>query len=148
VFGENAAALAGLGFALVAVLLTIATGDPVYDAVGTIAIGALLVAVALAIGVQTKSLLIGESASPRVRQDIKAFLKTWPGIAAVREFITLQHGEDVFVAVKAEFEGTPSTREFEAAIAACEAGLKAAFSEVRWIFIEPSGEALPLEQTE
>jgi len=148
VFGENAAALAGLGFALVAVLLTIATGDPVYDAVGTIAIGALLVAVALAIGVQTKSLLIGESASPRVRQDIKAFLKTWPGIAVVREFITLQHGEDVFVAVKAEFEGTPSAREFEAAIAACEAGLKAAFSEVRWIFIEPSGEALPLEQTE
>jgi cation diffusion facilitator family transporter len=148
VFGENAAALAGLGVALVAILLTMVTGDPLYDAVGTIVIGALLVVVALAIGAQTKSLLIGESASPRLRRDIKAFVAAWPGIAAVREFITLQHGEDVFVAVKAEIEDAPSTREFEAAIAACEAGLKAAFPEVRWIFLEPSGETLPLEQTQ
>jgi cation diffusion facilitator family transporter len=146
VFGENAAALAGLGVALVAILLTIVTGDPVYDAVGSMVIGGLLVVVALAIAAQTKSLLIGESASPRVRHDIKAFLRAWPGVAAVREFITLQHGEDVFVAVKAELRGTPSTREFEAAIAACEAGLKAAFPEVRWIFFEPSGETLTAEQ--
>jgi cation diffusion facilitator family transporter len=148
VFGENAAALAGLGVALIAVSLTILTSNPVYDAAGTIAIGALLVAVAIAIGVQTKSLLIGESAAPRVRHDIEAFLEAWPGIGAVREFITLQHGEDVFLAVKAEIEGTRSIREFRAAIAACEAGLKAAFPEVRWIFIEPSGETLRLEKGE
>jgi len=145
VFGENGAALVGLGVALIAVLLTVWTGDPLYDAVGSIVIGILLVAVAVAIGAQTKSLLIGESASPRVRRDIKAFLGTWPGIAAMREFITLQHGEDVFVAAKAEIEGTPSIREVEAAIAACEAGLKAAFPEVRWVFLEPIGETLPVE---
>lgn len=145
VFGENGAALVGLGVALIAVLLTMWTGDPLYDAVGSIVIGILLVVVAVAIGAQTKSLLIGESASPRVRRDIKAFLGTWPGIAAMREFITLQHGEDVFVAAKAEIEGTPSMREVEAAIAACEAGLKAAFPEVRWVFLEPIGETLPVE---
>jgi len=145
VFGENGAALAGLGVALIAVLLTVWTGDPLYDAVGSIVIGILLVVVAVAIGAQTKSLLIGESAAPRVRRDIKAFLGTWPGIAAMREFITLQHGEDVFVAAKAEIEGTPSIREVEAAIAACEAGLKAAFPEVRWVFLEPIGETLPVE---
>jgi len=145
VFGENGAALAGLGVALIAVLLTVWTGDPLYDAAGSIVIGILLVVVAVAIGAQTKSLLIGESASPRVRRDIKAFLGTWPGIAAMREFITLQHGEDVFVAAKAEIEGTPSIREVEAAIAACEAGLKAAFPEVRWVFLEPIGETLPVE---
>jgi cation diffusion facilitator family transporter len=145
VFGENGAALVGLGVALIAVLLTVWTGDPLYDAVGSIVIGILLVVVAVAIGAQTKSLLIGESASPRVRRDIKAFLGTWPGIAAMREFITLQHGEDVFVAAKAEIEGTPSIREVEAAIAACEAGLKAAFPEVRWVFLEPIGETLPVE---
>ena len=146
VFGENGAALAGLGVALIAVLLTVWTGDPLYDAAGSIIIGVLLVVVAVAIGAQTKSLLIGESASPRVRRDIKAFLGAWPGIAAMREFITLQHGEDVFVAAKAEIEGTPSIREIEAAIAACEAGLKAAFPEVRWVFLEPIGETLPVER--
>lgn len=145
VFGENGAALAGLGVALIAVLLTVWTGDSLYDAAGSIVIGILLVVVAVAIGAQTKSLLIGESAAPRVRRDIKAFLGTWPGIAAMREFITLQHGEDVFVAAKAEIEGTPSIREVEAAIAACEAGLKAAFPEVRWVFLEPIGETLPVE---
>jgi len=145
VFGENGAALAGLGVALIAVLLTVWTGDPLYDAAGSIIIGVLLVVVAVAIGAQTKSLLIGESASPRVRRDIKAFLGAWPGIAAMREFITLQHGEDVFVAAKAEIQGTPSIRELEAAIAACEAGLKAAFPEVRWVFLEPIGETLPVE---
>jgi divalent metal cation (Fe/Co/Zn/Cd) transporter len=131
--------------ALIAVLLTVWTGDPLYDAAGSIIIGVLLVVVAVAIGAQTKSLLIGESASPRVRRDIKAFLGAWPGIAAMREFITLQHGEDVFVAAKAEIQGTPSIREVEAAIAACEAGLKAAFPEVRWVFLEPIGETLPVE---
>jgi divalent metal cation (Fe/Co/Zn/Cd) transporter len=145
VFGENGAALAGLGVALIAVLLTVWTGDPLYDAAGSIIIGVLLVVVAVAIGAQTKSLLIGESASPRVRRDIKAFVGAWPGIAAMREFITLQHGEDVFVAAKAEIRGTPSIREVEAAIAACEAGLKAAFPEVRWVFLEPIGETLPVE---
>ena len=145
VFGENGAALAGLGVALIAVLLTVWTGDPLYDAAGSIIIGVLLVVVAVAIGAQTKSLLIGESASPRVRRDIKAFLGAWPGIAAMREFITLQHGEDVFVAAKAEIQGTPSIREVEAAIAACEAGLKAAFPEVRWVFLEPIGETLPVD---
>jgi cation diffusion facilitator family transporter len=145
VFGENGAALAGLGVALIAVLLTVWTGDPLYDAAGSIIIGVLLVVVAVAIGAQTKSLLIGESASPRVRRDIKAFLGAWPGIAAMREFITLQHGEDVFVAAKAEIQGTPSIREVEAAIAACEAGLKAAFPEVRWVFLEPIGKTLPVE---
>ena len=145
VFGENGAALAGLGVALIAVLLTVWTGDPLYDAAGSIIIGVLLVVVAVAIGAQTKSLLIGESASPRVRRDIKAFLGAWPGISAMREFITLQHGEDVFVAAKAEIQGTPSIREVEAAIAACEAGLKAAFPEVRWVFLEPIGETLPVD---
>jgi hypothetical protein len=50
--------------------------------------------------------------------------------------------------VKAEIEVTRSIREFRAAIAACEAGLKAAFPVVRWIFIEPSGETLRLEEGE
>jgi cation diffusion facilitator family transporter len=139
VFGENAAALAGLGVALVAIVLTILTGDPVYDAAGSIVIGVLLLVVALAIGAETKSLLIGESAAPQVRKGIEAFVASWPGVAAVRELITLQHGEDVFVAARAQMEGSASLAEFDASLAACKAGLKAAFPEVRWIFFEPGG---------
>ena len=137
VFGENAAALGGLALALVAVTLTIVTRNPVYDAVGSMAIGALLVVVALAIGAQTKSLLIGESAPPRLRRSIKACLDSRPGMA-VNELITLQHGEDVFVAAKVGFEGEPAFAELTRAIADAEAALRATVPQVRWVFFEPA----------
>ena len=67
VFAENATALVGLSIALAAVLATMATGNGVYDAAGSIAIGVLLIIVALTLGAEIKSLLIGESAAPAVR---------------------------------------------------------------------------------
>ncbi len=140
VFGENAAALAGLGLALVGVLLTDSTGNPLYDAVGSIAIGVLLVLVALAIGAETKSLLIGESALPGVRDGIESYLVACPVIAHVSQLITLQRGEDVFVAVKAEIRDSLPTAELARVLADCEAGLRAAFPEIRWVFLQPGTE--------
>jgi cation diffusion facilitator family transporter len=136
-FGENAAALAGLGIALGAVLITMATGDPFYDAVGSIAVGALLVVVAAAISAETKSLLIGESASPRVRRAVRAFLSGRPEIRRVSSLITLQHGEDLVVAVKAQMRATATPLELVEAVTRCEAELKAAFPQARWVFFEP-----------
>ena len=136
-FGENAAALAGLGIALGAVLITMATGDPFYDAVGSIAVGALLVGVAAAISAETKSLLIGESASPRVRRAVRAFLSGRPEIRRVSSLITLQHGEDLVVAVKAQMRATATPLELVEAVTRCEAELKAAFPQARWVFFEP-----------
>jgi cation diffusion facilitator family transporter len=136
-FGENAAALAGLAIALIAVLLTMATGNPFYDATGSIAIGALLVVVALAVSAEIKSLLIGESASPRVRRALRAFLVARPEIHRISSLITLQHGEDLVVTVKAQMRATASSRELVDAIDRCEASLKAAFPQVRWVFFEP-----------
>jgi len=62
--GEDIAALLGLAFALVAVLLTMLTGNPVWDALGSISIGALLIVVAIGIGIEIKALLIGQNAEP------------------------------------------------------------------------------------
>ena len=78
VVGENVADLAGIGVALAAVLLTVATGNPVFDAVGTMVIGAMLVVVAVAIGAETQSLLIGESAAPALRHAVSEFLAAQP----------------------------------------------------------------------
>ena len=120
------------------VLLTVATGNPFYDAVGTIVIGALLVVVAIALGAETKSLLIGERAPPRVRRAVKDFLSGRPEIQRVSSLITLQHGEDLVVAIKAEMRTTATPRQLVEAIDHCEAELKAAFPQVRWVFFEPA----------
>ncbi|MGH8713185.1 MAG: cation diffusion facilitator family transporter [Casimicrobiaceae bacterium] len=136
-FGENAAALAGLGLALAAVLLTMATGNPVYDAIGSMAIGALLVVVALAMGAEIKSLLIGESAAPAVRRAVRTFLSERPEIDRVSDLITLQHGDDVLVAVKAQMRPAQTPRELMEAIRDCEADFRTAFPQVRWVFFEP-----------
>lgn len=137
VVGENVADLSGVGVALAAILLTVATGNPFYDAAGTIVIGALLVIVAIALGAETKSLLIGESAPPKVRRAVREFLSVRPEIQRVSRLITLQHGDDVVVAVKAQMRAAATPRELIEAIDRCEAELKAAFPQVRWVFFEP-----------
>jgi divalent metal cation (Fe/Co/Zn/Cd) transporter len=136
-FSENAAALTGLAMALAAVLFTMFTGNPIYDAAGSIAVGVLLVAVSLAIAAEIKSLLIGESAAPTVRLAIKVFLSARPEIEEVSSLITLQQGEDVLVAVKARMRAVATSRDMVDAVNACESGLRAAFPQVRWIFITP-----------
>lgn len=136
-FGENAAAVAGLGIALAAVVLTMATGDPSYDAIGSIAVGVLLVVVAVAISAEIKSLLIGESASPRVRRAVRAFLSARPEIRRISSLVTMQHGEDLVVAVKAQMRATATPSELVEAVGRCEAELRAAFPQARWVFFEP-----------
>lgn len=138
VLGEDLAALTGLAFALIAVLATIATGNPVYDAAGSIAIGALLVIVALILSIEIKSLLIGESAHPEVRRAIRTLVESRPEVARLSNLITLQHGEYVVVAVKAEMRDTPNSRDLVAAIARCESALRGAFPQIAWVFFEPT----------
>jgi cation diffusion facilitator family transporter len=137
VLGEDIAALAGLVFALIAVGLTMATGDPVYDAAGSIVIGALLVLVAVGIGMEVSDLLIGQSVEPEVKQAIHDYLDKCEEVAQVFNLITLQLGSDVMVAVKAKMRRVAETNEMVADINRCEAGLKTAFPQVRWVFFEP-----------
>lgn len=137
IFGEDLAALFGLTFALIAVLLTMLTGDPLYDACGSIAIGVLLIVVAVFVAVEVSALLIGQSADPSLRNDLLDFLRARPEIARVFNVITLQLGPDVMVATKAEIAGAPTGVELVEAINRVEAAMKARFPEIRWSFFEP-----------
>ncbi|HEY8012147.1 MAG TPA: cation diffusion facilitator family transporter [Rudaea sp.] len=137
IFGEDLAALLGLTFALAAVLATYATGDPIYDAIGTLAIGALLVVVAVFVAIEVKALLIGQSADPATRVAILDFLNGRAEVEHVFKVITLQLGNEVMVAIKAEMAGDPSTINVVDSINAVEAAMKAQFPEIRWSFFEP-----------
>lgn len=137
IFGEDLAALLGLTLATLAVGATMLTGNLLYDALGTIAIGVLLVVVAVAVAVEVKGLLIGQGVEPRRRTELLAFLDARPEVAQVLNLITLQMGPDVMVAVKARMRPTPDNRTFVESINIVEAAMKAQFADVRWSFFEP-----------
>lgn len=137
IFGEDLAALLGLGFALLAVILTFITGNPLFDAIGTLAIGVLLVLIAVFIAIEVKALLIGQSVDPEVKAEILQFLNARPEIARVFNLITLQLGADVMVAIKAEMSRDLSTKGVVDSINAVEKDMKAKFPEIRWSFFEP-----------
>jgi cation diffusion facilitator family transporter len=137
IFGEDLAALLGLVFALLAVLWTMATGNPIFDAVGTLAIGVLLVVVAVFIAVEVKALLIGQSVDFELRNEIQAFVERRPEVVRVFNLITLQLGPDVMVSIKAEMRSDLSALGLIEAINAVEYDLKAQFPEIRWSFFEP-----------
>lgn len=137
VVGEDVAALLGLSLALAAVVLSVVTGDVVYDGLGSVAIGALLVTVAVAVGVEIKSLLIGESAPPELEEEIRSRLGLDPAVLEVLHVITLQLGPDVMVAVKVRMNEMPSVARLAEEINRCERDLREAHPEIRWIFFEP-----------
>src|SRR5262249_39301514 len=137
VFGEDLAALLGLAIAFVAVLAAWLTGDVLYDALGTLGIGVLLLVVAIAVGIEVKAMLIGQGVEPEVRQRMVEFLGTQPAVEKVFEVLTLHMGGDVMVAVKAKMRPQPDVDSLAEAINAVEAAFKSRFTEVRWVFFEP-----------
>lgn len=137
VFGEDIAALLGLAFALVAVLLTMLTGNPVYDALGSIVIGLLLVLIAVLLGREVKALLIGQGVELDTRTQMRGFLESHDEVAELFNLLTLQLGDDVMVAVKARMEEGESSHELIASINRCEADFKKQFPQVMWLFFEP-----------
>lgn len=137
VFGEDSAALLGLSFAGLAVVMTMVTGNPTYDALGSICIGILLIVIAFFIGIEVKSLLVGQGVSPDVRQAMIAFLEERPEVNKVYNLLTLQLGEDVMVAVKANMKEEESCTAFVENINQCEAELRRKFPQILWLFFEP-----------
>lgn len=137
VFGEDVAALFGLLFALVAVILSLVTGNPIYDSIGSIGIGVLLVIVSFFVAVKVKSLLIGQSADEDIRLGINDFLEKRPEINQVLNVITLQLGPQIMLTVKAKMTETKSTEKLINDINICEKELKSLFPTVQWVFFEP-----------
>lgn len=141
IFGEDLAALLGLVFALVAVLLTMLTGNPLWDAIGTIGIGVLLVVVAVLVGREVMAMLIGQSVDPQRQQQMRDFLQQRPEIARVISLITLQLGDRAMVSVQAQMAGADRVDAVVANINRVEKDFKAAFGEVQWSFFEPDVKA-------
>jgi len=137
IFGEDLAALFGLAFALAAVLVTMATGNPVYDAYGTFAIGVLLIVIALFISIEVKALLIGQSADPALNRELRALIERQPEVARVFNLITLQLGNDVMLAAKIELAANGSMQEACEAINRVEVAIRQAHPEIRFSFVEP-----------
>jgi divalent metal cation (Fe/Co/Zn/Cd) transporter len=123
--------------ALLAVSLTFVTGNPMWDAIGTIIIGVLLLVIAIFIAVEVKQLLIGQSIDPRELAKMRSYLEAQPQVKKVFSLLTMQFGPDAMVAVKAEMHPQPSDVQLITAINAVEASFRAEFSGVRWLFFEP-----------
>lgn len=137
VFGEDVAALLGLVFALCALLASHIFENPLYDAVGSIVIGILLIIIAVMIGIETKSLLIGQGVEPETHQRILSFLEEQPEIKLIYSLKTLQLGTDVMAAIKARMYDYASAEELIEAINQCEKRLKKKFPQIVWSFFEP-----------
>lgn len=137
ILGEDIAALGGLSLALGFIGLTVLTGNPVWDALGSIAIGVLLLVVAVLVGVQVKALLIGQSAEPELLAKMKKYLTDQPEILELYNVLTQQFGSEIMVAVKARMKPQGSEVAMIEAINRIEAGFHVAFSDVQWIFFEP-----------
>lgn len=135
---EDSGALIGLLFATAGVALATITGEPIFDGVGTLAIGVLLVAIAAVLAVEMKSLLIGEAATPEVITTIEAELARSPHVARIIHVLTQHLGpEELLVAAKLEFDAALSFQELAAAINDCEARLRAAVPIASRIYLEP-----------
>jgi cation diffusion facilitator family transporter len=137
VLGEDVAALLGLSFAFISIILSIVTGNPVYDAIGSIGIGVLLIFVSIFLAVKVKSLLIGQSTDPQTSDEIQYFLEKRPEVDHILNLITIQLGPKIMVAVKAKMKDTDSANQLIDNINLCEAELKKAFPDVLWVFFEP-----------
>ncbi|MBB3678699.1 cation diffusion facilitator family transporter [Modestobacter versicolor] len=135
---EDTAALTGLVLALAGVGLSAATGNGVYDGLGTIAIGLLLVAVAVVLAIETKSLLIGESATPDAQRRIVAALTEGGDVASVIHMRTQHLGpEELLVAAKIEVHHDDTAAAVARAIDEAEARVRAAVPIARVIYLEP-----------
>lgn len=143
---EDLAALIGLVFAFIAVGLTVLTGNPLFDAIGTLAIGALLVAVAVILAIEMKSLLIGEGATKQDHAKIARVLNSNPGVESVIHMKTLYLGPDeLMVAAKIAFPPQTDIEHIATTIDDLEKTLRAEVPHARVIYIEPD---LYIEQPE
>ncbi|WP_431837312.1 cation diffusion facilitator family transporter, partial [Cellulomonas sp. Y8] len=134
---EDFGALIGLVLALFGVSMTLVTGDGRWDAVGSAAIGLLLVVIAIVLAVETKSLLLGESATRKDVDAIRAAL-VGPGVPSVIHLRTLHLGpEELLVAAKIEVPAASSAGDVAEAIDAAEQRVRAAVPIARVIYLEP-----------
>ncbi|MFE2630813.1 cation diffusion facilitator family transporter [Streptomyces sp. NPDC001651] len=135
---EDLGALVGLVLALGGVGLALLTGDGVWDGVGTICIGVLLVLIAVVLAIETKSLLLGESAGAEETRRIEAAVVDGDTVTGIIHMRTLHLGpEELLVAAKIAVQHDDTAGEVAAAINAAEARIREAVPIARVIYLEP-----------
>ena len=138
IFGENSAAVLGLVIAIIALLVSYFTGDSRYDAMGSLAIGVVLILVAIFLAVEVKSLLIGESADSIIVETIEAIIEKEPNITQVINCRTIQQGPgEVLVCVKIKCSPDLNTESISKLINHFEKELRSVRPEVKWLYVEP-----------
>jgi cation diffusion facilitator family transporter len=137
VLGEDIGAQVGLLLALAFLITAAITGNPVYDAIGSMCIGVVLIVISIFVAWRIKSLLVGRSADPEIQEAIEAIIVEHDCIEHVFNTITIQFGPDTMLAVKIKMrEGLDIDTAVEN-INALERKLKERIPNLRWCFVEP-----------
>jgi cation diffusion facilitator family transporter len=135
---EDFGALIGLVFALIGVTLSVVTGDGRWDGIGALAIGSLLLVIAVFLALEMSSMLVGESAVPEQTEAIRAAIESEPLVESVIHLRTLHTGPDeILVAAKIAVRTTDTGEQIADAIDGAERRVREAVPETRWIYLEP-----------
>ena len=137
VFGEDVAALLGLGLAFGFLSLAAITGDPVYDAIGSMCIGVVLVVVSAFLTARVRSLLVGSSADPIIREAIDKIIADDEAVVELLNTITIQFGQDTMLAAKIRMRQDESLESAIRSINTLERRLKRKIPTLKWCFVEP-----------
>ena len=137
VLGEDIGAQLGLIMALGFLITAAVTGDPVYDAFGSICIGVILLVISVFIGWRIRALLVGRSANPDIQEAIDAIISGQEEIEFVFNTITIQFGPDTMLAAKIKMRDGMDIAAAVDSINALERELKASIPKLKWCFIEP-----------
>src|SRR5262245_8610545 len=137
VLGEDIAALVGLVLAFAFVGLAMLTGNTMFDAIGSITIGVVLVCVSIFVAVRIKGLLVGRSAEDDLQEALRAEVAADPNSVELLNAITMQMGPDVMLALKVRLKPGITLEAAVDCLNALERHIKAKFPEVAWCFVEP-----------
>ena len=137
VLGEDIAALLGLCLALVFISLAVVTDNPIFDAIGSMCIGVVLIVISVFLTLRVQSLLVGRSADPLIREEINRIISDDEDIEQVFNTITLQMGPYTMLAAKVKLKSGIDIDTAVDDINDLEVRLKERFPNLKWCFIEP-----------
>lgn len=137
VLGEDFAAITGLMLAFIFIWIGMITENPIFDAIGSVAIGFVLIMVSILISLKIKSLIIGQAASVEIKSKIEEIIKSEKNIQKVFNVITMYFGHTLMVAAKINFSPEISVKDASKIINKIEVEIKNEFPEVEYTFIEP-----------
>ncbi|GAB5377058.1 MAG: cation diffusion facilitator family transporter [Acuticoccus sp.] len=134
---EDSAAMLGLVIAFFGILLSNLTGNPLFDALATLAIAAVLALTAVFLAIETKGLLVGEAADPKMVASIRAMIARQSEVRRVNEVLTMHFGpQEILVTVSADFEDSLTAEDVEKAVARLDRDIKGAFPDVQRLYLE------------